>query len=526
MEGIRTGRMIQITLVALACVSLLLFFLSAPIERVLTLIRDDASYFFEIADNVISGEGFTFDRIGETNGYQPLWLYFLLPLYLLVRAAPETMVRIVAIIQVLLSGAAGLILYRLLQRTCSVLAAFIGGTFFIAFVLAPVVNGMESALLALLLLLLVSSVVGCGFPNRSSGGESFRIGLLLGLVVLTRLDTAFLCISMALLLLLGATRGGSGKKRIAKLLMTVLGASLVILPYLSYNAIRFGSPMPISGMLKSSFPAITADRSLIWEPGPVGLLGLLLGALYLLFSAGRRGKERDELDWALAALSIAFLLHLAHTLLFMRWAVFRWHFASYRVLACLALPRLLDRFSERLPRAVRIGGASLCIAAILMSGVQRYVSRFSIAPRNSWTTDSYEAAVWARENTPPDAIFAMKDAGHFGYFSGRRVISLDGIVGGVDFQEVLRSGRLGEWLGRNGASYLAQHAFWENPSVNEGTYDTLSITFTSRLYLVESDTLLLSREDEVYRSSPYRDGPYETVFVIWRFDRKSTLPER
>lgn len=270
MEGARTGKIFLLALIALASASLAFFFLTAPIERVLTLIPDDASYFFEIADNVSSGEGFTFDRIGETNGYQPLWLYLLIPLYRLVHAAPATMVRIIALIQILFSGTAGLVLYRLLRDTCSAPAALVGGAFFTAFVLAPVVNGMESALLVLLLVLLVSRAVRSGFPDRCSGGESFRIGLLLGLVVLARLDTAFLCISTALLLLAGAARRGAGRRRLATLVMTALGASLIIVPYLSYNTFLFGSPMPISGMLKSSFPAATADRNMILGPGPVG----------------------------------------------------------------------------------------------------------------------------------------------------------------------------------------------------------------------------------------------------------------
>jgi hypothetical protein len=27
---------------------------------------------------------------------------------------------------------------------------------------------------------------------------------------------------------------------------------------------------------------------------------------------------------------------------------------------------------------------------------------------------------------------------------------------------------------------------------------------------------VLRRSDEVYRSRPYFDGPYETVFIVWR----------
>ncbi len=516
----RTGDTAFYALTAVAVAALALFFLLAPMERVLTLVPDDASYYFEIADNVAAGEGFTFDRLVETNGYQPLWLYLLALLCRIVPAGPGTMVRLVAMIQIIMSGAAGLVLYRLLKRTVSSPAAFAGGAFFAAFVLAPVVNGMESALLALLLVLLADRAARSGYPDRCGDGESFRVGLLLGLAVLARLDTAFLCISTAILLLAGSTARGAGRRRLTALAMTALGASLVIVPYLVYNALRFGSPMPISGLLKSSFPSPSFDAAMLPEPGPIGLLGLFLGALHLVLPPARVGpEEADPLDGAIAALTIAFLLHWAHTALFMRWAIFPWHFAGYRVLAALALPRLVDRLSLRLPRPLRAGGVALCIAIILIAGIQRYARRFSIAPRGSWTTASYEAAVWVRGNTAPEAIFAMKDAGHFGYFSGRRVVSLDGIVGDLAFQEVLRSRRLGAWLEREGVSYIVQHAFWDDPPVNEGTYDTLRVTYTSRLHLSESDTLRLAREDEVYRSAPYRDGPYETVLVIWRLGR-------
>ncbi len=520
MDITRGGKTAMYALAALACASLALFFIAVAPERMLTLIPDDASYYFEIAENAAGGEGFTFDRIAETNGFQPLWLYLLVPLYLLVRVSPTSMVRIVAIIQIVIAGAAGLFLYRLLRRACSDLAAFAGGAFFVAFVLAPAVNGMESALLVLLLVLLVGRAVGTGFPDSCSGGESFQLGLLLGLVVLARLDSGFICISTAMLLLWGSLRAGVRKKRLTALALTAGGASLVILPYLFYNAVRFGSPMPISGMLKSSFPVPVLDVSSLLSPGPLGLLGLLLGTLHLIFYSFRsRTEKANELDGPLAALAIAAILHYAHTVLFMRWAVFAWHFTAYRVLAALALPRLFDRFSLRANRAARLVGASLCIVLIIAAGIERYVRRYSIAPRDSWSTASFEAALWARENTPADAIFAMKDAGHFGYFSERRVASLDGIVGDITFQEVLRSGRLSEWLRRTDVSYLVQHAFWDDPPVNEGTYDTLEVTYTSRLYLVESDTLRLTRGNEVYRSSPYRDGPYETVFVIWRLGR-------
>ena len=36
--------------------------------------RDDAYYYFKVAQNISEGHGSTFDGINLTNGYHPLWM--------------------------------------------------------------------------------------------------------------------------------------------------------------------------------------------------------------------------------------------------------------------------------------------------------------------------------------------------------------------------------------------------------------------------------------------------------------------
>jgi hypothetical protein len=521
MFGDRTGWAAFLLVTALACGWLVYFFLTADIGHVLTVIPDDASYFLEIAENAAAGYGLTFDRITPTNGFQPLWLYMLVPLYRLVQAEPETMVRIVALLQILLAGAAGAILFGLLRDSFPRETALVGGALYVAFVLSPAVNGMESALLVFIIVLLLRHALRRGFPDRCGPFASLTVGLLLGLAVLARLDMIFLCISTVIFLLIGAREGGKARRRLTALTFAAVGSALVVAPYLVFNLVRFGAAMPISGALKTNFPVVTPNMLAIAMPTAFSLFGLLLAVLHLVAFAGRlRGYARcesRELDAALALFSAAVILHWVHTALFMRWAVFQWHFMSYRLLAVLVFPGLLHRLTAAAPDRFRRAALLLCIAAILAVCTERYVRRYSKPSRPSWSAASHEAAVWARTNTPPEALFSMKDAGHFGYFSERRVIVLDGVVGDFAFQDVLREKRLLSWLAATGVDYIAQHAFWDYPSVTEGDYETFSIAYTSRLYLSESDTLRLARDDEVYRSTPYAAGPGETVIVIWRF---------
>jgi hypothetical protein len=200
----------------------------------------------------------------------------------------------------------------------------------------------------------------------------------------------------------------------------------------------------------------------------------------------------------------------------MRWAVFRWHFLFYSFAAALALCVPIGGFINRLAPGRYRAVYWVCIALVtgfccIVMG-RRYVGRHG----RGWIAASYRAALWAREHTDEADIFAMKDAGNFGHFSGRSVISLDGIVNSVAYQDVLRGRRFNEYIDEMNVGYLVQHAFWDRDDITDGTYGTVSLTYTSRLYGVESDALVLRREWEVYRSEPYHDGPYRTVLLIWK----------
>ena len=48
-------------------------------------IRDDAYYYFKVAENIGLGHGSTFDGINPTNGYHPLWMLVCIPIFALAR---------------------------------------------------------------------------------------------------------------------------------------------------------------------------------------------------------------------------------------------------------------------------------------------------------------------------------------------------------------------------------------------------------------------------------------------------------
>ena len=53
-------------------------------------LHDDAYYYFKIASNITQGFGITFDTINPTNGFHPLWMLVLLPLFALITSQWES----------------------------------------------------------------------------------------------------------------------------------------------------------------------------------------------------------------------------------------------------------------------------------------------------------------------------------------------------------------------------------------------------------------------------------------------------
>jgi hypothetical protein len=510
--------------IAAAFLFLAFFFLRAGMERVLTVVPDDASYYFKIAENAGGGEGLTFDRINRTNGFQPLWLAVLVPVYRAYRGTPETMCRIVLLLQLVILALAALVLNAALARFFSKRTVLASLLLFLFFVFVPAANGMESAVLVLFLSLSFYGGASMDIFGRRDPKRELVFGILLGLVVLSRLDMVFLPLVVVAASFASALRGGDERRAgLARTLFVSAGAAAVVLPYLAYNEMSFGAVMPISGLLKSSFPRLSDPAYALSTLGKRGWAGLLMAAAYAAYSLVRFRSTRSGADGlryyraAMTAMACAILLHFIHALFFMKWAVFSWHYVPYVLFGAVAICEPVERFlsppgSKRARAAYRIAVAAIVAAGCLAAfrGLSRPLDR-------AWCPAAYAAARWARENTDTDAIFAMKDAGTFGYFSERRVINLDGVVNNLEYQAALRERNLRGYLAIKGVGFVVQHAFWDRPDVTKGEYEVLSTGYRSHLYECESDSLSLPKSDEVYRSRRYFDGPYETVFVIWKF---------
>jgi hypothetical protein len=475
--------------------------------------EDDAYYYLVIARNVAFGHGVTADGLSPTNGFQPLWMWSLVPLAWLTGGDTAWLLGAAQLAEVLMFCASGALLCALLRAQLGLAPALFG----MAVLLFPrflnvLVCGLESGLAVLVGVLLIAELWRGGAlrspePSRSDA----RAGALFGLLFLARLDSVFLAFACAVAvvgvgLLTGpAPLGARIARGVRKGLAVFWPAPLLAAPYLAWNLLAFGHLVPISGALK------TSHSELAFMPGNVTPTYLALIAVTLAAAALelRRGGDR-VLGRALAALGAGCALQALHSMVFMTWGVFTWHFALFIPIGAVGVAVLARAVAARAARALVRAG--LAVVALGLVAAQAYAfSRLT----QTFTYAGREAGRWVARSLPADAVLGMKDSGAFSYFAERKVMNMDGVANSFEYQETLCRGGLAEFLARRGVQYVAQHSV--PPDVAAGAYESYTQPYPCHFAGGRDGSLTFRREQEVFRGTPYLAyGGSEHQLIIWR----------
>jgi hypothetical protein len=160
-------------------------------------IRDDAYYYFKVAQNISEGHGSTFDGIHLTNGYHPLWLLICIPIFALARYDLILPLRILAIVTGVLQFGTAVLLHRLLRKAISPAAGMLAAAYWLfnSYILLFLYKtGVESGVALLLLVGLLYMLYKFDTAWSLSDRPLSKIALLSLVALLTtfgRLDLAF-----------------------------------------------------------------------------------------------------------------------------------------------------------------------------------------------------------------------------------------------------------------------------------------------------------------------------------------------
>jgi hypothetical protein len=314
---------------------------------------------------------------------------------------------------------------------------------------------METLPFALLILLVLTGLL-------SKKVNWLAIGLEIGLSVWLRPDGVTLA-GPAVMVLLLVEPGWAGRRRGAVLLMVGLGA--FILPYLLFNKSLSGTWLPNTYFAKQAEYAILRQaplwRRFLGEAAlPLVGVGLLLlpGFGMMVYQSFRR-----RLWGALAgAIWVAGYLLLYAWRLPVTYQHGRYIIPALPVYCIWGLAGLASWFDPVAPLLWKrvVGKAWLFAAGMVLLafwglGARTYAQDVAVIE-----SEMVDTARWVANNTQPDVLVAAHDIGALGFFGGRRLLDLAGLVSPEVIPFMRDETQLSGFLDAQAANYLVTFPGW------------------------------------------------------------------
>ena len=443
--------------------------------------EDDSFYYFRTAEHIADGDGATFNGLEPTNGFHPLWMALLVPVFVVFDGTA-------ALVGVeLLQGAVWAVgiaaAWRLARRTklevpmaLALLPMVFVGALTGASANGLYFSGMEAVLGAALAFVVVDMSIARGVFESSlpSPRAVVAVGVALALFVAARLDGGFL---VALFVIVAALswRGVDVRVRLRRAALLAAPAALFLAAYLTFNAIYVGTPLPVSGQAKSllGFDAGTAPLAFFLAfgqyAGTVLNLGTVAAVLIATALALRSPAPAGRLRRPLLVVSLGLAAQVLYACLAISsWPLWSWYAYLVPVVIALAGALVIGRAQAEWGLSdQRFAIAALVVAAAILTWPVAQVARNrfdDVRYQEAVIGLTTQAAHLTERNVPRGEVIAMGDrAGSFGYLVDRPIVQLEGLADTPDLVEALREGHIPDVLRDLDVRYVAVS--------NDGTSD-------------------------------------------------------
>ncbi len=438
---------------------------------VANVLPDDAFYYFEIAKNISLGLGSTFDGITQTNGYHPLWMLILTPVYSFTQAfavGDVAPIRLALGISAFFFLFAGIYVYRLLRTLTQNSYLLSAGMLVFSlnpFLLYETINGLETSLSLFLASVLFYTVVT--MSEKPNVRTLVTMGALSALVILSRLDLIFYVGAIGLWFLLRSVRQA-----------TVFGVTVAvcILPFFAWNFFTYGTFLTSAsganelvnhtlivqdhggGMYqtaKAAFYNLHGQlRDLMIHTGAPEVTLLFIGAGLVLFVL-----RREHIPRKIAEISPWHLLVAGFALLFVlnvmvRFTARTWYFVTFSILFALLVVWVL-RTVDTLTTFEKKGKTLLFALLIAWVGMSFFVWwHKELREQFALQREMLAASAWFNEHVAPDTRIGVFNAGVQGYFTEATVINLDGLVNNEAYR-AMKEKKLFSYMKRAGITYVS-----------------------------------------------------------------------
>ncbi len=390
---------------------------------------DDSFITFRYAENVAAGKGFVYNE-GERVLGTSTPLYALLLALLVKLGLPIVLLgRLLNVAADCITGVLIFLLLRQYRFGVATLAAF----FYVLFprVVVWSISGMETSLYVLF----IAATLYC-YHKENLGLAS----LFLGLTFLTRVDGIILGLALLFHYVLRHRRFPT---------RLVLGGLALVLPWLIFSILYFGSPIPNSVAGKKALYSATTWETpqwrILWEflflKVKIGwpLLALALAGAYRALT---RARSYDFIVlWSVLYFVFFF---------FAQTKIYIWYYVpfylGYLIVVTFGVELTYERlngvwvksFADKSPEAKVPSGMAAFRTALISVVVIASVMIYSQQMRRTVGVLAAEQVVvedinkkmglWLGANTQPTDTICAEDIGYLGYYSERYILDQDGLV--------------------------------------------------------------------------------------------------
>lgn len=422
-------------------------------------LSDDTYYAYSIAQNIIGGKGIVFNDNIPTNGFHPLYnLAVLVPLFKIfynlgINAPIYASLVAVTLFNIGTAVLLYLIVGRIFNKEAGLLSVFLW--LFNPYVLFVSFIGLESSaqisFIALLTYVLLTRLDRAQFSLK----DSIIIGLIVGLVFLSRMDGVFIGFGVVAALFIRKLVKRSFKTTLLNLIkqkdiiLISATALMTITPWLLWSFVELGRVTPISGEATHLLAASNlGDKSYIGLVkhsiySTIGFIakfflniadtiiqGVIVVSLSLLpFAILLLKKDRVLLK---LIYSLDFLAIGAATLYLFYWfyqlGIREWYSMFTSFLLAIIFPITVVRLSQLEPNKIGklLSGFIICILSVsfIIGGVTHYIRGNFPQEKLKW-----EVANFVDDSIPQTEIIGSFNTGIYQYYTvNHDVINLDGVM--------------------------------------------------------------------------------------------------
>lgn len=469
----------------------------SSIEFLLNFSNDDSFFYIKTAYNFSQGFGSTFDKVDMTNGYHPLWFLILSAYYFILNLfgslSPETIFRFTVMLILFIDFVTLTVLYYFFKNS------YPDGFkkyFILSIPLYLLLTGirdfgMETHALCLLVSLYLYFKSAEPAENRSVINVINAKCILLSLIFLARTDYLFTVIPV----LIFADYFTTDAVRRKKFLITSIKFLVITcLIYFTVNIIFFGSAMPVTAKIKSTFPETIFFHNIgkLLEPGAVtnqfaktAFTFLMIIVFLILFRIPGIRNKLTKTDYFLLGLCCAAAAYLLLNILFNKHALKEWYVSFPAFVSSLLMIRMILLF----PGTYYVSLISFTLIFLFIF----YITRIK---NPKWNSAYYYAKKLKEITLPDDRIYMIDLTGITGFFSERNIINGDGLINSNDYLEYLSSGNLRLYFKEKNVKYYSTYSQDNAPMAlteSAGVYTDNKYSFTFGNYpfiFTEKDLIL------------------------------------